>query len=140
MATPTVTKDHSILRMSRAAVPVARIDPGTSIRLETADCFSDQVQWPDDVGRGIDWDTVNLATGPVYVEGAAPGDVLAVRIEQMEVADHGVMCTGGGWGVLGDRIEKLSWRFLAIRGHEAQWEGGPAFPDSPSIWPTRSCS
>ncbi len=83
MATPTVTKDQTILRMSHAAAPVARIDPGTTIRLETADCFSDQVQGPGDVGRGIDWNTVNPATGPVHVEGAAPGDVLAVHIEQI---------------------------------------------------------
>ena len=133
MAAPTVTKDQSVLRMSHAAAPVARMAAGASIRLETADCFSDQVAGPDDVGRGIDWDTVNPATGPVYVEGAAPGDVLAVRIEEMEVADHGVMCTGGGWGVLGDRIDKLNWRFLTISGGQAHWEGGPSFPTKPMI-------
>jgi amidase len=133
MATPTITKDRSILRMSRAAAPVVRIEPGTSIRLQTADCFSDQVQGPGDVGRDIDWATVNPATGPVHVEGAEPGDVLAVHIEQIQVADHGVMCTGGGWGVLGDRIAKLRWRFLTIRDGEAQWEGGPSFPIKPMI-------
>ena len=129
MATPTVTKDQNVLRMSRAAAPVARIAPGTTIRLETADCFSDQVQGPDDVGRGLDWDTVNPATGPVYVEGAAPGDVLVVRIERLEVADHGVMCTGGGWGVLGDRIAELSWRFLSIADGRARLGGRSALPD-----------
>lgn len=133
MATPTVTKDQSVWRMSRAAAPVARIEPGSSIRLQTADCFSDQVQGPADVGRGINWNTLNPATGPVYVEGAEPGDVLAVHIEQILVADHGGMCTGAGWGVLGDRIEQLSWRFLTIRGGEACWEGGPSFAIKPMI-------
>ena len=116
VATPTVTKDHHVLRMSHTAAPVARIAPGRRIRLETADCFSDQVHGARPTSAGaIDWDTVNPATGPVYVEGAEPGDVLAVRIERLEVADHGVMCTGGGWGVLGDRIDELDWRFLADR-------------------------
>ena len=133
MATPTVTKDQIVLRMSHSAVPVARIAADTTIRLETADCFSDQVQGPDDVGRGLDWNTVNPATGPVYVEGAAPGDVLVVRIERLEVADHGVMCTGGGWGVLGDRIAELSWRFLSIADGRAGWEGGPRFAIRPMI-------
>jgi amidase len=133
MAMPTVTKDQTILRMSRAAAPVARMDPGTSIRLQTADCFSDQVQGPGDVGRGIDWNTVNPATGPIHVEGAQPGDVLAVHIEEIVVSDHGVMCTGGGWGVLGDRIDELSWRFLTIHDGKAQWEGGPSFPIKPMI-------
>ncbi len=133
MGTPTVTRDKTILRMSRAAAPVARIAPGTSIHLETADCFSDQVQGPGDVGRGIDWNTVNPATGPVYVEGAEPGDVLAVGIESIVVSDHGVMCTGGGFGVLGDRIDELHWRFLSIREGKARWEGGPGFPVKPMI-------
>jgi amidase len=133
MATPTISKDKNILSMSRAATPVARIRPGTSIRLQTADCFADQVQGPGDVERGIDWDTINPATGPIYVEGAEPGTMLAVSIEHIEVADHGVMCTGGGWGVLGDRIDKLSWRFLTIWDREAQWDGGPSFPIRPMI-------
>jgi amidase len=133
MATPTVTKDRSVLRMSGAAAPVARIHPGTSICLETADCFSDQVQGPADLGRAIDWDAVNPATGPVYIEGAEPGDVLVVRIQQILIADHGVMGTGAGWGVLGERLEQLSWRFLAIGDGEARWEGGPALPVKPMI-------
>jgi amidase len=133
MATPTITKDKHILTMSRTAVPVARIRPGASVRLQTADCFADQVQGPGDVERGIDWETINPATGPLYVEGAEPGNVLAVDIEHIEVADHGIMCTGGGWGVLGDRISKLTWRFLTIWDREAQWEGGPSFPIRPMI-------
>jgi amidase len=133
MATPTIGKDKRVLSMSRGAAPAARIRPGTTIHLQTADCFSDQVQGPGDVERGLDWNSVNPATGPVYVEGAKPGDVLAVTIEHIEVADHGVMCTGGGWGVLGDRIDELSWRFLTIWDREAQWEGGPSFPIQPMI-------
>jgi amidase len=133
MGKPTIRKDKHVLSMSRVATPVARIQPGTSIRLQTADCFADQVQGPGDVERGIDWDAINPATGPVYVEGAESGDVLAVHIEHIEIADHGVMCTGGGWGVLGERIEQLSWRFLTIWDREAQWEGGPSFPIRPMI-------
>ena len=74
MATPTISKDKRVLSMSRGAAPVARIQPGTTIHLQTADCFADQVQGPDDADRGLDWDSVNPATGPIYVEGAKPGD------------------------------------------------------------------
>ncbi len=132
MTTLTVSKDHSILRMSRHAAPVARIASGDSIRLETADCFSDQVTGPADV-RGLDWDTVNPATGPILIEDAGPGDVLAVRIERLETSGHGIMCTGGGWGVLGDRIDELTWRFLDVGSAGASWEGGPAVPLKPMI-------
>jgi amidase len=133
VATPMVGKEESIFAMSRAAAPVARIAAGTSIRLQTADCFSDQVQGPADTGAGLNWDSVNPATGPVFIEGAEPGDVLAVRIERVEVADHGVMCTGAGWGVLGDRIEPMSWRFLHIANGTAGWDDGPRFAIKPMI-------
>jgi amidase len=129
----TITKGHRVFAMSAAAPPAARIRLGEHVSLETADCFADQVHGPDDVRRGLDWDTINPATGPVYVEGAGPGMALAVRVERIETAARGVMCTGGGWGVLGERIEELSWRFLTVRDGAAQWEGGPAFPVKPMI-------
>ena len=47
----------------------SRFRAGTRLRLETADCFDDQVQAQDDVLDAIDWDRVNPATGPVFVEG-----------------------------------------------------------------------
>jgi amidase len=133
VTTQTIGKDKFVLRMSRAAPPVASMAPGSSIRLQTADCFSDQVQGPADVTAGIDWATVNPATGPVYVEGAEPGDVLAVHIARIEVSDHGVMCTGAGWGVLGDRLAEMSWRFLHVGETTAQWEGGADVPVKPMI-------
>jgi len=132
MTTPTVTSDHSILRMSHAAAPVARIAPGDTIRLETADCFADQITGPADV-KSFDWDSVNPATGPVFVEGAQPGDVLAVRIERVETGGRGIMCTGGGWGVLGDRIDEMTWRFLEVGAGGARWQGGPRVPLQPMI-------
>ena len=105
VATPRVTRDHHVLRMSATASPVARIEPGTSIRRETADCFSDQVR-----GRPT-WAVPSTGMPPtrrrpVYIEGAEPGDVLAVQIQQILIADRGVMCTGAGWGMLGERIEQ----------------------------------
>jgi amidase len=133
VATPRVTGTCSVLRMSAAAPPVARIEPGTSIRLETADCFSDQVRGPADLDSAIDWDAANPATGPVYIEGAKPGDVLVVEIQQILIADHGLMCTGAGWGMLGERIKQRSWRFLTIRAGEACWPGGPSLPIKPMI-------
>lgn len=38
---------------------------------------------------------MNPGTGPLYVEGAEPGDVLKVRIDDVSVADHGVAVTYG---------------------------------------------
>jgi amidase len=110
-----------------------RVPAGSRVHLETADCFGDQVHGMADADRGLDWERVNPATGPVYVEGALPGDVLAVSVVRIEIADRGIMCTGGGWGVLGDRIARLHWRFLDIADGHAVWDDRLTIPLRPMI-------
>src|SRR5262249_34167043 len=45
-------------------------------------------------------------TGPVFVEGAEPGDLLAVKIEAIATADHGFTCIMPGFGFLRDLFPK----------------------------------
>jgi amidase len=60
--------------------PVRSIRPGTVLQLWTEDAFGGRVRGPDDlVSRVIEFPFVNPQTGPFYVEGAAPGDTLAVH-------------------------------------------------------------
>lgn len=84
------------------AKPALSVQAGAGIRLETADCFDGQVQTQDDVLDALDWDRVNPATGPVYVEGAHPGDVLSVLVEAIDIGHQGVMAVAQGFGVLSE--------------------------------------
>jgi acetamidase/formamidase len=69
------------------AAPVARVSPGTVLELFTEDCFGGQVRSVDDlVSRVIDPPRFNPQTGPFYVEGAEPGDTLAVHFVSIEPA------------------------------------------------------
>jgi acetamidase/formamidase len=47
-------------------------------------------------------DLVHTLTGPVYVEGAEPGDILAVTLLEIEVGDWGWMAIIPEFGVLND--------------------------------------
>ena len=109
-----VTSDQSVFSLSRDAAPVARIKPGDIVVLETADCFSGQVQSPASTIDSVDWAHVNPATGPVFVEGAEPGDALVVTIEKLEVAERGVMAVSDGFGVLRERLEGMAFQFVPI--------------------------
>lgn len=84
--------------------PVEHVQPGDQVTFHTIDCFSGQLESESDLVGDIDFDQVNPGTGPVYVEGAEVGDVLAVRIDGIEVADHGVAVTYGV-GALKDKSE-----------------------------------
>ncbi len=62
--------------------PVVRCEPGDDVEIETRDAFDHQFT-PDatevEVGN-VDLNLLHPLTGPVYVEGAEPGDLLVVDI------------------------------------------------------------
>jgi acetamidase/formamidase len=69
------------------APPVASVKPGTVMKLWTEDAFGGRVRGPDDlVSKVIDFPFVNPQTGPFYVEGAEPGDTLALHFVSIEPA------------------------------------------------------
>ncbi|MFE8696002.1 acetamidase/formamidase family protein [Cytobacillus sp. FJAT-53684] len=99
--------------------PVKTVASGTTIEIETYDCFQNQIQSADTVVAEIDWDQINPATGPIFVEGAEPGDVLKVQIEKIAIQDQGVMVVGPNLGVMGHRIEEMEAKIIPIRDGKA---------------------
>ena len=66
---------------------VARIAPGTILELWTEDCFAGRVRGKDDlVSQVCEFPFLNPQTGPFYVEGAEPGDTVAVHFVSVEPA------------------------------------------------------
>lgn len=92
-----------------------KVASGTTIRIETYDCFQNQIQSADTEVSAINWNQINPATGPVYVEDAMPGDVLKVKIEKIEIGAQGVMVVGPELGIMGHRIEKMESKILPIK-------------------------
>ncbi|GAA3645453.1 acetamidase/formamidase family protein [Nocardioides ginsengisoli] len=69
------------------AAPIARIAPGTVLEVYTEDCFDGRVRGVDDlVSQVCEFPFLNPQTGPFYVEGAEPGDTLAVHFVSIEPA------------------------------------------------------
>ncbi len=126
-------KDRRVFAFSADAEPALTVPAGTRLRLETADCFDDQVQAQDDVLDAIDWDRVNPATGPVFVEGVHAGDVLSVLIESIDVGPQGVMAVAPGFGVLGAEFPEQVHRIVAIADGTARIADGIAVPLRPMI-------
>ncbi|MFX3623219.1 MAG: acetamidase/formamidase family protein [Ectobacillus sp.] len=99
--------------------PVKRISPGTTITIETYDCFQNQIRSNETEINSVDWDKINPATGPIYVESAKPGDILKVKIEAIEIEDEGVMTVGPELGVMGHRLETFEAKMIPIRDKKA---------------------
>lgn len=104
-----------IYAFSKENAYTKKVDSGTTLKIEAYDCFQNQIQSAKTEVSAINWDQINPATGPVYVEGAMPGDVLKVKIEKIDIGDQGVMVVGPDLGVMGHRIEKMTSKILPIQ-------------------------
>ncbi|MFO3666461.1 acetamidase/formamidase family protein [Anaerococcus kampingiae] len=112
-----------IYAMDKDNKEAARAKSGDRIRFETLDCFSCEVTSEDQELSGVDFDKVNPATGPLFVEGAMPGDVLKVTIEKIEVVDQGLSMVEKGLGRLGDKIDMPKARMVDVKGDRAYFRG-----------------
>jgi acetamidase/formamidase len=82
--------------------PLWRVHPGEVLRLFTEDCFGGNIRSVDDLpGKCIEYPYVNPQTGPFYVEGAEPGDTLAIHLIDVQPArDWAVSTTVSLFGAL----------------------------------------
>jgi len=88
-----LTRDQTHTKFSRLIEPAIRVPSGSVIEAFTHECTGGQLNANSTVedAAKVDWDRIHTLTGPVYVEGAEPGDVLAVRLIELEPADWGWM-------------------------------------------------
>jgi acetamidase/formamidase len=82
----------------REIEPVGSVRPGESFVVETADAVCGLIRTDSDVLSSFDelldrLGGANPVTGPIHVEGARPGDCIAVTFEDLVVAPT----TGTGW-------------------------------------------
>src|SRR5579864_1924853 len=101
----SVVKYHATINdvkyVYASVAPVARLKPGDILDTNTLDCFGDAIKKPGDTLSMSKGD--NPLTGPFYIEGAEPGDTLAVKILDLEVdGDQGVGAFAPGFGALNE--------------------------------------
>lgn len=82
--------------------PVMRVRPGDVLDVFTEDCFGGRIRTTEDLpSRTITYPFINPQTGPFYVEGAEPGDTLAIHLIDVEPArDWAVSTTVPLFGAL----------------------------------------
>jgi acetamidase/formamidase len=92
------------LGWDRSLPPALTVAPGEEVELVLADCFDGQLGPAATAGdvASLDLARGNPLTGPVLVEGAAPGDTLAVEVVDLEVGVVGWTTILPGFGLLAD--------------------------------------
>lgn len=91
-------------RYHPAIKPVARANPGDLIRVHTRDALDSNLtidSEPKDV-LAIDLNLIHPMTGPIHIEGAVRGDVLAVKLINIDSDEYGYTTLIPGFGFLPD--------------------------------------
>ena len=99
--------DHHI-GWDNANAPVLTVAPGETVTIETVDSSGGQIS-PDSTVADIamlDFGKVNPVTGPIYIDGAMPGDALQVTLEGYRPSGWGWTANIPGFGLLADRFEQ----------------------------------
>jgi formamidase len=84
--------------------PLVRCQPGDEVIMETRDALDgvlDADSTVEDLGK-VDLGVVHPLTGPVYIEGAEPGDVLVAEILEVVPPSFGFTVQLPGFGFLRD--------------------------------------
>jgi formamidase len=84
--------------------PALRIAPGDTVEMQTRDALDGQIRASMTVADlpSLQLGRVHPLTGPIHVEGAMPGDLLAVHIEKIVADDHAFTATFPGRGFMPD--------------------------------------
>lgn len=110
-----ITSDKSIYKFAPSMEAVATARPGDVIKFETNDCFYQQINQESQLVTEIDFSRVNPATGPIFIEGAEPGDLLKIRILAIDVHEQGVGIVMQGGGVLGAEAGQSRTRIFEVK-------------------------
>lgn len=102
-------KDHNF-GWNRDFPPALTAKPGATIHFECLDSSAGQLGADSTVQSVIDLDfgKVNPVSGPVYVEGAEPGDALKVTIRKFVPSGIGWTANIPGFGLLADQFTEAA--------------------------------
>ena len=120
----TLTSDQTHNKFSSSIEPVLTVPSGTVIEAYTEEA-SDQQLTPDSNEEdlvNISFDPVHPLTGPVYVEEAEPGDILAVTLHEIEVGEWGWNAIFPGFGYLVEEFKSPRLKTFAINPGDATIE------------------
>jgi len=128
-----LSREHVFYAFEPTLEPALHVAQGEEFLLETHDCFSGQLKSESDLLDVLDWDRINPATGPVYIEGVQPGDVLRVDLLKVRVVGHATMVTVPNEGVVGDRISQMETAVLQYKGDKVVFRNKVEIPMSPMV-------
>ena len=135
----TIRRDNLKYTFSHDHAPVARVKPGEEFFVET------EINVGQAIGPGdkavdaskITWPYVNPLTGPIYVETARAGDVLAIHLLEIEIEPPVYCAVFPGWSAFKTWFGREDFaprsHVVGLEGGDLVWNERLRFPAKPML-------
>lgn len=128
-----IKRDKIVYSLDKNHEPILKIKPGEIVIFETDDARTSTIQTESDLLDKPHPLGANPATGPVFVNGAEPGDSLLVEIQKVVLAEKGFLAVKAGVGLLAHRADQFVTKIIPIRDGVAHFSEQISFPVRPMV-------
>ena len=120
-----LSSERYITAFSKNAAPVLRVSDGATVCIATKDCYMDNLRAENDPRGAAKGPAIgcNPASGPIFVEGAQPGDTLKCEILAIDVGEYASMRISSRGGLMADRVTAPIVRCIPLRDGYAELAG-----------------
>ncbi|MBQ8954129.1 MAG: acetamidase/formamidase family protein [Clostridia bacterium] len=121
----TLSDDKYITAFSAEAAPALMVPDGATVAVKTQDCYMNNLRAENDPRGEAKGPAIgcNPATGPIFVEGAMPGDTLACDILSIEVGEYASMRISSRGGFMRERVTEPIVRCVPLKDGFAELAG-----------------
>jgi len=107
-AAHTIHGDHHHFGWDHSIPPALTVAPGATIEFECNDASGGQLSPTSTLAdvTNLDFGRINPVTGPVFIDGARPGDALKVTIDEFKPSGFGWTANIPGFGLLADQFKE----------------------------------
>ena len=128
-----IGRDQFHLLWDASIPPIATVASGTEIEFDALDASCGQLDAMSTVAdlAVLDFSRVDQVAGPIYVEGAEPGDTLQVDLLEFQPGDWGWTASIPGFGLLADDFPDPALRISRLAGGFAELLPGIRIPLAP---------
>ncbi|TXT41730.1 MAG: amidase [Spirochaetes bacterium] len=127
----TIPKNYIHFAFDPHVVPCATAYSGDIVSFSCQDCYSEQIVSDGIAFSQVDMKRNNPATGPLYVNDAAPGDILRVEILDIALGEDGCMTAREGVGTY--EIHGTHCRRFPLKDGSILFDRGIRIPLKPMV-------